>query len=167
VAKYLYKLMAYKDEYEVARLLTKPEFERQALGMWASPESISYNLHPPLLRNFGVHKKMKLGSWFRTPLLFLKRLKGLRGTPLDIFGYAAHRRLERSMIQWYRELMEQVIANLTPDSLPLALEIAALPDQIRGYEKIKEQNIAKVKQAAAEKLEALKAGLQAGVNAIR
>jgi indolepyruvate ferredoxin oxidoreductase len=167
VAKYLYKLMAYKDEYEVARLLTKPEFERQALGMWASPESISYNLHPPLLRNFGVHKKMKLGSWFRTPLLFLKRLKGLRGTPLDIFGYAAHRRLERSMIQWYRELMEQVIANLTPDSLPLALEIAALPDQIRGYEKIKEQNIAKVKQAAAEKLEALRAGLQAGVNAIR
>jgi indolepyruvate ferredoxin oxidoreductase len=167
VAKYLQKLMAYKDEYEVARLLTKPEFERQALGMWAAPESISYNLHPPLLRRFGVHRKMKLGSWFRTPLLFLKRLKVLRGTPLDIFGYAAHRRLERSLIQWYRELMEQVIANLTPDNLSLALEIAALPDQVRGYEKIKEQNIAKVKQAAAEKLEALKAGLQTTVTAIR
>ena len=155
-AKYLYKLMAYKDEYEVARLLTKPEFERQALGMWAAAESISYNLHPPLLRRWGVHKKLKLGPWFRTPLLLLKRLKGLRGGPLDIFGYAAHRRLERSLIQWYRELIEQVIANLTPENLPQALEIAALPDQIRGYEKIKEQNIAKVKQAASEKLEALR-----------
>ena len=71
------------------------------------------------------------------------------------------------MIHWYRDLIEQVLPNLTPENLPMALEIAALPDQIRGYEKIKEQNIAKVKQAAAEKLEALKAGLQAGVNAIR
>ena len=71
------------------------------------------------------------------------------------------------MIQWYRDLMAQVIANLTPENLPLALEIAALPDQIRGYEKIKEQNIAKVKQAATEKLNALKAGLQTTVNAIR
>jgi indolepyruvate ferredoxin oxidoreductase len=92
----------------------------------------------------------------------MKRLKGLRGTPLDIFGYAAHRRLERSMIEWYRELIDQVMANLTPDNLPLALEIAVLPDQIRGYEKIKEQNIAKVKQAAAEKLQILQ-NTQAGV----
>jgi indolepyruvate ferredoxin oxidoreductase len=108
---------------------------------------------------------MKLGSWFRTPLVLLKELKGLRGTPLDIFGYAAHRRLERSVIQWYRELMELVIANLTPENLPLALEIAALPDQVRGYEKIKEQNIAKVRQAAAEKLETLKASQRTSVNA--
>ena len=152
VAKYLYKLMAYKDEYEVARLLTKPEFEREVRGMWESAETISYNLHPPLLRRFGVHKKMKLGSWFRTPLLILKRLKWLRGTPLDIFGLAAHRRLERSLAAWYRELIEQVNSHLTPENLPQALEIAALPDQIRGYEKIKEQNIAKVKQLASEKL---------------
>ena len=153
VAKYLYKLMAYKDEYEVARLLTKPEFERRTLALWAAPESISYNLHPPLLRRFGLHKKMKLGAWFRTPLLVLKRMKRLRGTPLDIFGHASHRRLERSLINWYRDLVEQLTANLTPENLPLALEIAALPDQIRGYEKIKEQSIAKVKQLASEKLQ--------------
>jgi indolepyruvate ferredoxin oxidoreductase len=158
VAKYLYKLMAYKDEYEVARLLTKPEFEQRVRDTWEAPEAISYNLHPPLLRNFGLHKKLKLGPWFRTPLLILKRFKGLRGTALDIFGLSPHRRLERSLIQWYRELIEQVLANLTPDNLPLALEIALLPDQIRGYEKIKEQNIAKVKQQAAEKLEAMRAG---------
>jgi indolepyruvate ferredoxin oxidoreductase len=155
-AKYLYKLMAYKDEYEVARLLTKPSFERGVREMWASAESVSYNLHPPMLRRFGVNKKLKLGAWFRTPLLALRKMKMLRGTPFDLFGYAAHRRMERSLIQWYRDLIEQVLANLTPDNLPQALEIAALPDQIRGYEKIKEQSIAKVKQQAAEKLAALK-----------
>jgi indolepyruvate ferredoxin oxidoreductase len=158
VAKYLYKLMAYKDEYEVARLLTKPLFEQGVRDMWAEAESVSYNLHPPMLRRFGVHKKMKLGAWFRTPLLMLKRMKGLRGTPFDIFGYAAHRRMERSLIPWYRGLVEQVQANLTPENLAQALEIAALPDQIRGYEKIKEQNVAKVKQEATAKLAALKAG---------
>ena len=157
VARYLYKLMAYKDEYEVARLLTKPSFESDVREMWASAESVSYNLHPPLLRRFGVNKKLKLGAWFRTPLMMLKSMKGLRGTALDLFGYAAHRRLERSLIHWYRELIEQVLANLTPANLPQALEIAALPDQIRGYEKIKEQNIAKVKQEAVEKIAALKA----------
>ncbi len=162
VAKYLYKLMAYKDEYEVARLLTKPSFEQSARDMWASAESLTYNLHPPMLRRFGVNKKLKLGPWFRTPLLALKHLKVLRGTPFDIFGYAAHRRMERSLIGWYRELIEQVQANLAPGSLPQALEIAALPDQIRGYEKIKEQSIVKVKQQAAEKLQTLKA-TQAGL----
>jgi indolepyruvate ferredoxin oxidoreductase len=110
-----------------------------------------------MLRRFGVNKKLKLGAWFRTPLLALKHLKMLRGTPLDVFGYAAHRRMERSLIQWYRDLIEQVQANLTPENLPQALEIAALPDQIRGYEKIKEQNVAKVKQQAVEKLAAFKA----------
>jgi indolepyruvate ferredoxin oxidoreductase len=161
-AKYLYKLMAYKDEYEVARLLTKPSFERGVRDMWTSAESVSYNLHPPMLRRFGVNKKLKLGSWFRMPLLALKHMKMLRGTPFDLFGYAAHRRTERTLIQWYRDLIEQVLANLTPDNLPPALEIAALPDQIRGYEKIKEQSIAKVKQQAVEKLAALKAA-QAGL----
>jgi indolepyruvate ferredoxin oxidoreductase len=157
VAKYLYKLMAIKDEYEVARLLTKPSFENEVREMWASPESITYNLHPPLLRRFGVNKKLKLGSWFRTPLVMLKNMKSLRGTPFDIFGYVAHRRLERSLIGWYRGLIEQVLANLTPANLPLALEIAALPDQIRGYEKIKEDSIAKVKKLASEKLAILTA----------
>ena len=157
VAKYLYKLMAYKDEYEVARLLTKPSFEREVRDMWAAPESVSYNLHPPMLRSFGVQKKMKLGPWFRTPLRVLKHLKGLRGTPLDVFGWAAHRRMERSLIQWYRGIIEQVLANLTPENLGEALEIAALPDQIRGYDKIKEQNVEKVKALAIEKLAAFKA----------
>ncbi len=158
VAKYLYKLMAYKDEYEVARLLTKPEFEERAKGMWEAPEALTYNLHPPLLRQFGFKKKLKFGVWFRTPLLILKSLKGLRGTAFDLFGYSAHRRQERALVEWYRTLIEQVVSRLTPENLRQALEIAALPDQIRGYERIKEGNIARVKKEAAEKLVGMDAG---------
>ena len=152
VERYLYKLMAYKDEYEVARLLTSPEFERNLRETWESVESVSYNLHPPLLRKAGLSKKLELGPWFRFPLRLLSRLKALRGTPFDIFGYSAHRCEERALIEWYRELIEQVVDGLTPENLPMALEIAALPDQIRGYERIKEKNIGRVKALAAEKL---------------
>src|SRR5204863_281816 len=75
VARNLYKLMAYKDEYEVARLLTKPELEQQITGMWEQVESIGYNLHPPMLRALGWKKKIRFGPWFRAPLRILARMK--------------------------------------------------------------------------------------------
>jgi indolepyruvate ferredoxin oxidoreductase len=156
VARYLYKLMAYKDEYEVARLLTKPEFVKQVTETWEQVDSISYNLHPPLLRRFGVKKKMKLGGWFQTPLKVLASMRSLRGGALDIFGYSSHRRAERALIDWYRAVITQVIDRVTDENLPQALEIAALPDQIRGYEGIKEATIAKVKRLAEEKLAELR-----------
>jgi indolepyruvate ferredoxin oxidoreductase len=156
VARYLYKLMAYKDEYEVARLLTSEKFARQIEDTWAEVDSVSYNLHPPLLRRFGVKKKMKLGAWFRTPLRMLASMRGLRGGALDIFGYSAHRRAERSLIDWYRGLIARVMERLTDENLAQALEIAALPDQIRGYEGIKESSIAKVKKLAEEKVAELR-----------
>ena len=146
--------MAYKDEYEVARLLTNPEFERNLREAWESVESVSYNLHPPLLRQAGLSKKLELGPWFRFPLKILSRLKTLRGTAFDIFGYSAHRREERALIEWYRATIEEVVDSVTSENLPLALEIAALPDQIRGYERIKENNIGRVKALAEEKLKA-------------
>ncbi len=152
VARYLFKLMAYKDEYEVARLLTKSEFEQQIQDTWQQVDSISYNLHPPLLRRFGFKRKLKLGAWFRTPLRMLAAMKPLRSGPLDIFGYSEHRREERALIAWYRGLIEQVMDRLTEENLPWALEIAALPDQIRGYERIKEESIARVKKLAEEQL---------------
>ncbi len=79
-------------------------------------------------------------------------MKRLRGGPLDIFGYSTHRRQERALISWYRGLIEQVMDRLTDENLPWALEIAALPDQIRGYERIKEESIARVKKLAEEQL---------------
>jgi indolepyruvate ferredoxin oxidoreductase len=152
VSRYLYKLMAYKDEYEVARLLTKSTFEQQIGEMWEQVESIGYNLHPPILRALGWKKKLRLGQWFGGPLRVLAKLKALRGTPLDLFGYAAVRREERELIVWYRSVMEECLQKLTPDNLPTAIEIASLPDQIRGYEKIKSESVALVKVQAAEKL---------------
>src|SRR5207244_5319313 len=152
VARYLYKLMAYKDEYEVARLLTRRSFEQQLGDMWERVESIGYNLHPPILRALGWKKKLKVGQWFGGPLRILARLRLLRGTPFDLFGYAKGRREERELIVWYRNLIEHCLEKLTPENLPLAVEIASLPDQIRGYEKIKSDSVARVKAMAAERL---------------
>jgi indolepyruvate ferredoxin oxidoreductase len=156
VARNLYKLMAYKDEYEVARLLTNPEREAQIRGMWEQVESIGYNIHPPLLRAMGLKRKMKLGGWFRTPLRMLASLRGLRGTPFDPFGYAAVRREERALIGWYEQLVRDCLDRTTLENLPLAQEIVALPAQIRGYENIKLASIRKVTAVAAEKVSALK-----------
>jgi indolepyruvate ferredoxin oxidoreductase len=152
VARNLYKLMAYKDEYEVARLLTNPEREAQIRGMWEQVESIGYNLFPPLLRAMGLKKKLKLGGWFRGPLRMLASLKGLRGTPFDLFGYAKVRREERALIGWYEQLVRGCLDRATPENLALAQEIVALPALIRGYENIKLASVHKVKTLAAEKL---------------
>ncbi|MBI4907401.1 MAG: indolepyruvate ferredoxin oxidoreductase family protein, partial [Acidobacteria bacterium] len=155
VARNLFKLMAYKDEYEVARLLTDPAAESRALSMWEQPLELSYNLHPPLLRRFGYRKKLHLGSWFKAPLQLLASLRVVRATPLDIFGYMSHRRLERSLIHWYRDLIDKVLPLLTPGTEAQLCEIANLPDQVRGYERVKEESIRRVKSLAEEKLAAL------------
>jgi indolepyruvate ferredoxin oxidoreductase len=151
VARSLFKLMAYKDEYEVARLLTSPEFESQVREQWQAVESIRYNLHPPFLRRFGMTRKLKLGPWFRPLLLLLAKGKALRGTPFDIFAWSAHRRMERSLISWYRDLMRQAMDRMDGGNQAVAMEIASLPELIRGYEGIKELSVA----AAKAKAEAL------------
>jgi indolepyruvate ferredoxin oxidoreductase len=151
VARYLYKLMAYKDEYEVARLLTQPAFERQTREMWQQPEAIEYNLHPPLLRAFGWKKKVRFGAWFHTPLRLLASMKSLRGTPLDPFGYLAARREERELIAWYRDLVTRTLDVVTPDTLPAARELLSLPEGIRGYEEVKRESIRAARAAAEEK----------------
>jgi indolepyruvate ferredoxin oxidoreductase len=157
VARYLYKLMAYKDEYEVARLLTKPAFGQELDEMWAAVESVEYNLHPPLLRAMGMKKKLKLGAWFRGPLKLLAALKFLRGTAFDPFGYAEVRREERALVEWYRGLVRECMQS---GNVALAREIAALPDQIRGYESIKLESIRKVKAIADEKRKILTSTLE-------
>ena len=100
----------------------------------------------------GLKKKLKLGGWFRGPLRMLASMKGLRGTPFDLFGYAEVRREERALIGWYEQLVRDCLDRATPENLALAQEIVALPGQIRGYEQIKLANVRKVKMLAAEKL---------------
>jgi indolepyruvate ferredoxin oxidoreductase len=152
VARYFYKLMAYKDEYEVARLLTSPEFERRALAMFTAPRGIVYHLHPPLLRALGLKNKLALGPWFRPALRALAGLRRLRGGPLDIFGLAVMRRRERGLIHWYEQSIRTVLAGLSEANFAEALQIARLPDMIRGYEQVKLASIQAAERQAADLL---------------
>jgi len=151
VIRHLYKLMAYKDEYEVARLHLKPAFHAGTRSLFVAPRRVSYNFHPPLLRALGLKRKLELGPWFTPVLRALRGMRGARGTPWDIFGYARVRREERRLIRWYRDLVESALDRLDAETYPVIVEIAQLPDHIRGYEEIKLGNVEAV-TARAEKL---------------
>ena len=146
VARYLYKLTAYKDEYEVARLHLRPgvaEAMRDAVGDFASYRIL---LHPPVLRSLGLKRKVSLGPFQRPALVVLKALRRLRGTPLDLFGYAKVRRVERELIAEYRTLMEAELDSLTPATYGRAVKLAQLPDVIRGYEDVKLAGVEQFRQ---------------------
>jgi indolepyruvate ferredoxin oxidoreductase len=149
VARYLFKLMAYKDEYEVARLHLASGLDRELAEQFGAGAHVQYHLHPPLLRALGWNKKIKLGTWFDRVYRLLMSLRWVRGTPLDIFGYTSMRRLERALIGEYRSLIEQALADLSPGSYERAVELAQLPDLIRGYEDVKLGNVQRFREAAA------------------
>ena len=140
VARYLFKLMAYKDEYEVARLHLKPEVTQALAADFPGGASIQYHLHPPFLRALGWKRKIPLGKWFDGVFRLLVHLRRLRGTALDPFGYARVRRLERALIGEYRGLVEKALAGLSRETYESAVKLAALPDLIRGYEEVKLRN---------------------------
>lgn len=156
VARYLYKLMAYKDEYEVARLLIRSRFERQlgaVAGRTGSPE---YHLHPPALRALGLKDKIRVPAFLGKPFLrILYRFRFLRGTWLDPFGRAEIRSQERALIGWYNGVIDTVLSHLRPEHYPGLIELARLPDQIRGYEDIKMASIERTKRAAEERLKTI------------
>jgi indolepyruvate ferredoxin oxidoreductase len=149
-ARYLFKLMAYKDEYEVARLHLDAAVQAQ-LQMKFGPKIRTYwHLHPPLLRALGLKKKIRLGAWFTPAFRVLAALKGLRGTRLDVFGYAAIRRVERELIDEYRQHLETALVRLSPVTHDLAVKVAELPDEIRGYEHVKMENVARFREKAQQ-----------------
>ena len=152
VARYFHKLMAYKDEYEVARLLTLSGFDERIAATFEAPVKQVYHLHPPVLRAMGWKKKLSLGPWVRPLLKMLAAMKSLRGTALDLFGYARLRREERQLIGWYEEMIRGLLPALTSSNLDAAVEIAKLPDGIRGYEQIKHDSIKTVRESASELL---------------
>ena len=151
----LYKLMAYKDEYEVARLATDRRRERQLRDLFDGEIRISYNLHPPSLRWLGVGK-LSPGPWFRFALRALVRLKGLRGTRLDPFGRGACRRLERELVGWYRGVMEEGLSLLSADTYTALAEVAEAPDGIRGYEQVKVDSAAAVRRDVEQRMARLR-----------
>jgi indolepyruvate ferredoxin oxidoreductase len=141
VAEYLYKLTAYKDEYEVARLSLDPALDEAVRAQFGDGARYQYRLHPPVLRALGLKHKVSLGPWFRPAFATLVAMRRLRGSALDPFGYTEVRRTERALITEYREVIESLRASLTEGNHALAVEIAALPDMIRGYEHIKLANV--------------------------
>jgi indolepyruvate ferredoxin oxidoreductase len=137
VAEYLYKLTAYKDEYEVARLSLDPALDERVRAQFGDGARYQYRLHPPVLRALGLKHKVSLGPWFRPAFATLVAMRRLRGTALDPFGYTEVRRTERALVTEYRDVIDQLLAGLTSGNHDLAVQIAALPDLIRGYEHIK------------------------------
>ena len=153
VARYLYKLMAYKDEYEVARLHRSKAFQQAVRDQFGDKTDVTYKLHPPILRRMGVQKKIGLGRSGDAAFAVLARMKGLRGGTLDIFGKTAHRRMERELIDEYRGMISRALDTLASGgdaAYARAVEIAELPDMIRGYEDIKEANVERFRARANE-----------------
>ncbi|MBZ0215026.1 MAG: indolepyruvate ferredoxin oxidoreductase family protein [Fimbriimonadaceae bacterium] len=146
VAENLYKLMAYKDEYEVARLYADPEFSARIAQQFTGNGKFTVHLAPPLLARknpeTGRIEKMKFGPWILTAFKVLARLKGLRGTMFDVFGYTEERRTERALIADYRALIERLLRELDAGNYDLAVEIANWPDKVRGYGHVKEGKLA-------------------------
>jgi indolepyruvate ferredoxin oxidoreductase len=160
-ARYLFKLMAYKDEYEVARLHTDPAFTAKVAEMFEGDFKLVHHLAPPMIarRNAkGELVKRPFGPWMRTAFTWLARMKGLRGTALDPFGRTEERRTERALIEEYRGCIEELLRGLTRENLPLAAEIARIPEEIRGYGHVKERHLA----AARTKWAALMARWRGG-----
>jgi indolepyruvate ferredoxin oxidoreductase len=147
VARYAYKLMAYKDEYEVARLYSEPVFKQKLGEQFEGSYKLRFNLAPPLLARkdkvTGKPRKMEFGSWLFPMFGLLSKLKFLRGTAIDPFGWTAERKMERGLIVKYEETIKEILQILSDDNHALAVEIANLPDQIRGYGYIKEENVIK------------------------
>jgi indolepyruvate ferredoxin oxidoreductase len=145
VARYLFKLMAYKDEYEVARLHTQTGFQERIAAMFEGDYKVNFHLAPPMIakRNEkGELQKKKFGPAMLMGFKVLARLKGLRGTALDVFGRTGERRTERALIGQYRASIDEVLSALDPGRHPLAVEIARIPEQIKGYGHVKERNLA-------------------------
>ena len=137
VTRNLYKLMAYKDEYEVARLLLLPESRAQAQSIGGKRTKVTWLLHPPALRSLGWRNKIHLGRWSTPAFWALRAMRRVRGTPFDAFGWAQVRRVEREMIPEYIAAIGALLPMTTDDNLAEVVAIAALPDKVRGYEHLK------------------------------
>ncbi len=163
VARYFFKLMAYKDEYEVARLYADGAFLQQVAGAFEG-ENLRFEFHlaPPLLARrdptTGLPRKMNFGPWLLPAFRLLAKLKFLRGTPFDPFGHTLERRSERRLIEDYESMLDKVLAALTPENHHLAVGLAAIPEKIRGFGYVKQRHLVAAKADEAALLEQFRAG---------
>jgi indolepyruvate ferredoxin oxidoreductase len=156
VARYYAKLLAYKDEYEVARLHSDGELRKKIQGMFEGDYKVVYHLAPPLLSKTdpltGEPKKITFGAWMGGVFKVLAKLKGLRGTAFDVFGYTEERKTERALIREYEETVGRLLAELSPQNHALAIQIASLPEEIRGYGHIKATSVTAARKKRDELL---------------
>ena len=157
-ARYLYKLMAYKDEFEVARLHTDPAFLAELDAQFPHGYSVKYNLAPPLLSKTdpvtGHPQKKQYGEWMFKAFKRLSGLKRFRGSALDVFGKTEERQTERKLIEDYIQLLDQILARLNPVNHAAAVALASVPDEIRGFGHVKEKNLAAARELQAARLKA-------------
>ncbi|MCE2525765.1 MAG: indolepyruvate ferredoxin oxidoreductase family protein [Acidimicrobiia bacterium] len=165
VARSLHKLMAYKDEYEVARLLLERDAAAGAEAVAGPGARVVWHLHPPLLRTLGMSRKLKLGRWATPMLVALRSARRLRGTPLDLFGYAAVRRCERQLRGEYRAAVRKLLGTLDEANRADAVAIADLVDQVRGYEHLKMQRVATYREELDRRVEEFTAAVPVGSGA--
>jgi len=155
VARGLAKLMAYKDEYEVARLYTGPAFRAGLADAFSGSPKLKIHLAPPLLAfrkdaRTGRPRKIAFGGWIFPVFMVLAKLKVLRGTPLDPFGYTAERRMERGLVGEYRALVEEIAAKVTRGTMDTAIELAASVDLVSGYGPVKDAGVATYRARVAD-----------------
>jgi indolepyruvate ferredoxin oxidoreductase len=137
--------MAYKDEYEVARLYTSGDFQRRIAQQFEGNYKVKFNLAPPLFAKKdadGHLVKAEYGPWMLSAFRLLAKFRRLRGTAFDIFGYTAERKGERQLIEDYFARIDELLAKLDPNRVGLAVEIASIPELIRGYGHVKEKHLA-------------------------
>ena len=163
VARGYFKLLAYKDEYEVARLHAAPEFRRRIEATFEGDYTLEFHLAPPLFARrdpaTGEPRKARYGPWMMRVFAVLARFKGLRGTMLDPFGYTQERRRERGLIERYEQVVESLIDDLDHTNHAVAVEIASLPDRIRGFGHVKARSIEEAERREAELLGRYKAAV--------
>ena len=163
-ARGYFKLLAYKDEYEVARLHAAPEFRRRIEAVFEGDYTLEFHLAPPLFARrdptTGEPRKARYGSWMMRVFGVLARLKGLRGTVLDPFGYTRERRRERGLIERYERVVSSLIDDLDHANHAIAIEIASLPDRIRGFGHVKARSIEDAGRREAELLARFRAGVE-------
>ncbi len=156
IARAYHKLLAYKDEYEVARLHANGDLKKKIEGMFEGDYKLVFHLAPPLLARTdpatGEPRKRAFGPWMGPVFKLLQRLKFLRGTPLDPFGYTEERRMERALIGEYERIVEDLIKGLTPQNHALAVQIAAIPEEMRGFGYIKKRNVEAARKKRDEML---------------
>ena len=166
VARYLYKLMAYKDEYEVARLYSDGNFKKQLAGIFEGDYRLHFHLAPPILSRInpdtGKLEKRQFSQWLLPLFSILARFKFLRGTALDVFGYSAERQLERQQIEQYRESLVLIKEVLNEENHDDACELAGLPERIRGFGHVKEKNIQHVSLRRQRLIDRLRGGAVRG-----